>query len=486
MVDFNKPQVGDPYGDVLQAFRDLLIECAKFQDGSTNTNVPVGAIRFSSANKRFEKWNGTSWGELIAKASDKYDINVDRVDGYDAGNGNGQIPVSNGTVNTNLNADLLDGQHGNYYATASAVASAQSTADSANNAAATANSNASGRVSKSGDTMSGQLTLPGGGSGSQAATVSQAQTLASTAESNAIAVANTKATPSDVALKLSKSGDTASELYNNGWFRSNGSVGWYSQTYGGGIWMNDTSWVRVYGSKGFLTDWHQFHNGGNIWTSSYGWLHDRFAAASHSINVHAYSGNTGDGAAGGAIAAALVQIASDNTVRIYRNTNCNCNCTCCFPLDTLITMADETRKRVAELVAGDQVKTSTGSWATVIEPIVCPVNSGEETVLVNGTIRMTREHLLRGEHGWLAIDTDFYTNWLADKRKDRDDIGIDTTNLRTIQVGDLIATEFGFVPITSIEHVIGAQEEVLRSIDLDGDRTFYANGYVVESKTTKE
>ena len=58
MSDFNKPQVGDPYGDVLQAFRDLLIECAKFQDGSTNTNVPVGAIRFSSANKRFEKWNG--------------------------------------------------------------------------------------------------------------------------------------------------------------------------------------------------------------------------------------------------------------------------------------------------------------------------------------------------------------------------------------------------------------------------------------------
>lgn len=328
MVDFNKPQVGDPYGDVLQAFRDLLIECAKFQDGSANTNVPVGAVRFSSTNKRFEKWNGTSWGELIAKASDKYDINVDRVDGFDAGNGSGQIPVSNGTVNTNLNADLLDGQHGSYYATASAVSSAQSTANSANTAAETANSNANGRVSKSGDTMTGQLTLPGGGSGSQAATVSQAQSLANTAESNATAVANTKATPSDVALKLSKSGDTANEIYNNGWFRSNGNVGWYSQTYGGGIWMNDASWVRVYGSKGFLTDWHQFHSGGDIWTSSYGWLHNRFAAASHSIDVHQYSGVTGDGVAGGATPNALVQIASDNTVRIYRNTNCNCNCNC--------------------------------------------------------------------------------------------------------------------------------------------------------------
>lgn len=37
----------------------------------------------------------------------------------------------------------------------------------------------------------------------------------------------------------------------DGWYRSNGSVGWYSQTYGGGIYMTDTSYVRTYGGKGF-------------------------------------------------------------------------------------------------------------------------------------------------------------------------------------------------------------------------------------------
>lgn len=37
--------------------------------------------------------------------------NADTVDGYHAGNSSGQVPVSNGTVNTNLNADLLDGSH---------------------------------------------------------------------------------------------------------------------------------------------------------------------------------------------------------------------------------------------------------------------------------------------------------------------------------------------------------------------------------------
>jgi len=38
-------------------------------------------------------------------------IDADKVDGYDAGNSSGQVALSNGTVCTNLNADLLDGNH---------------------------------------------------------------------------------------------------------------------------------------------------------------------------------------------------------------------------------------------------------------------------------------------------------------------------------------------------------------------------------------
>lgn len=34
-------------------------------------------------------------------------------------------------------------------------------------------------------------------------------------------------------------------LYN-GWFRSYGQQGWYSQTYGGGWYMTDTRWLRAY------------------------------------------------------------------------------------------------------------------------------------------------------------------------------------------------------------------------------------------------
>lgn len=39
--------------------------------------------------------------------------------------------------------------------------------------------------------------------------------------------------------------------YTSNWFRSNGSTGWYNQTYGGGIYMIDSTWIRTYGSKNF-------------------------------------------------------------------------------------------------------------------------------------------------------------------------------------------------------------------------------------------
>jgi len=38
------------------------------------------------------------------------------------------------------------------------------------------------------------------------------------------------------------------------WFRSGGSSGWINDTYGGGVYMSDTTWVRVYGSKPFWVD----------------------------------------------------------------------------------------------------------------------------------------------------------------------------------------------------------------------------------------
>lgn len=50
---------------------------------------------------------------------------------------------------------------------------------------------------------------------------------------------------SNVYLKL------PSSIQCSGWFRSTGNSGWYHQNYGGGIYMEDSTWIRVFGGKRF-------------------------------------------------------------------------------------------------------------------------------------------------------------------------------------------------------------------------------------------
>lgn len=56
---------------------------------------------------------------------------------------------------------------------------------------------------------------------------------------------------------------TFNTCYTSNWFRSDGNTGWYSQTYGGGWYMADSTWIRTYGSKSV------YQNTGQIRTDGY-------------------------------------------------------------------------------------------------------------------------------------------------------------------------------------------------------------------------
>lgn len=45
----------------------------------------------------------------------------------------------------------------------------------------------------------------------------------------------------------------ATSFTASSWFRSNGDTGWYNESYAGGIYMTDTTWVRTYNSKGLYS-----------------------------------------------------------------------------------------------------------------------------------------------------------------------------------------------------------------------------------------
>lgn len=70
----------------------------------------------------------------------------------------------------------------------------------------------------------------------------------------------------NIAVSTSSSTSTSpkfSTAYTSNWFRSTGNTGWRSESYGGGWYMTDSTWIRTYGSKSV------YQNTGQIRTDGY-------------------------------------------------------------------------------------------------------------------------------------------------------------------------------------------------------------------------
>ncbi|MDE6022321.1 MAG: shufflon system plasmid conjugative transfer pilus tip adhesin PilV, partial [Muribaculaceae bacterium] len=78
--------------------------------------------------------------------------------------------------------------------------------------------------------------------------------------------------------KLDVNGDTMTR----GWFRTSGATGWYSETYGGGWHMSDSTWIRAYNGKSIYT------SGGIIRTD---YIFDRqgYGGSSWNYGIAAYN-----------------------------------------------------------------------------------------------------------------------------------------------------------------------------------------------------
>lgn len=60
-------------------------------------------------------------------------------------------------------------------------------------------------------------------------------------------------------------------VYADGeWLRSSGNTGYYNESYGGGIWMNDSYYLRVYGGKHFIGEGEIISTSANAFRAVYG------------------------------------------------------------------------------------------------------------------------------------------------------------------------------------------------------------------------
>jgi hypothetical protein len=76
-----------------------------------NYTIQTEDLSASISIPNADKWDGHHWGEIYP--------NADQVDGYNASNNSGCVPINNGLPNINLNADQLDGNHASAFAIAS-------------------------------------------------------------------------------------------------------------------------------------------------------------------------------------------------------------------------------------------------------------------------------------------------------------------------------------------------------------------------------
>jgi hypothetical protein len=92
----------DPKNPVLR-LRDWLLDILSLRVASaTLTNAAISQATVGSADIT------TLTTPTVTKVAN---LNADLLDNHHASNGSGDIPISNGTVNTGLNADQLDGYH---------------------------------------------------------------------------------------------------------------------------------------------------------------------------------------------------------------------------------------------------------------------------------------------------------------------------------------------------------------------------------------
>ena len=64
MSDWSLPTLTSTYTNFLAEVKSRDVDLALQFDGTTSTSVPTGAIRWSSSANRWQKWSGSTWGEL--------------------------------------------------------------------------------------------------------------------------------------------------------------------------------------------------------------------------------------------------------------------------------------------------------------------------------------------------------------------------------------------------------------------------------------
>ena len=254
-INFNLPVTSEDRATVLADIRAHVTALAKMLDGETVSNTPTGAIRYSSSNSRFEKWDGGAWieldvfylkksggtltGTLTAATINATAVNVGGAAVWHTGNFDPatKLGVSATAVRSQavVTADPAVGQGGVYVTSTDMIfrdASANRTVWHNNNFDPSTKQNAATAWNTGNfDPNSKQNTL--------------GFTPVNKAGDSGLGGMSMSSCTSSGAVTCSE------------WFRTNGAQGWFNNTYGIGIYATDGSYVRTYGGAHMMAAGYQ-------------------------------------------------------------------------------------------------------------------------------------------------------------------------------------------------------------------------------------
>jgi hypothetical protein len=141
----------------------------------------------------------------------------------------------------------------------------------------------------------------------------------------------------------------------------------------------------------------------------------------------------------------------------------------CFIADTVVQMADGTKKNIQDVKIGDVLKgeKTNNKVLGFHDP---KLNDKKLYSFNGGRYFVTAEHPFKTIDGWKSINPALTAN---------ENIGITVTELK---VGDTLITESGKVLLKTINSKNDKADTQLYNFILDGDHTYYADGYLVHNK----
>jgi hypothetical protein len=140
----------------------------------------------------------------------------------------------------------------------------------------------------------------------------------------------------------------------------------------------------------------------------------------------------------------------------------------CFIADTVVTMADGSTKKIQDVKIDDVLKGEKTN--NKVLGFHRPALNGKLYSLNGGRYFVTEEHPFKTTDGWKSINPEKTKN---------ENIGIIVTKLK---VGDTLITDKGKVLLKTVNSKIGKADTELFNFLLDGDHSYYADGYLVHNK----